>query len=692
MNNTQELTSAKGNTLSSLRVLIVIFAVLALGGGTFYGLTTRSQVPTPPTSPFIPSPTKAVRTSSLAPSASTATLVYGVWEEGKSTVKAVNADGSNNVTIAKLPSNIKDVNIISDRELLYIADTDNRDHGKKVNIYNLVTGQTSTLFEASTGFGIDDIVLSGDKKWVASWEVKFAAGANILSGGDSRVYITNINTPQNKIPIVDEQNVSASNPLRYPLFFDAFGRLFLDTFGPNGGGWNLGLWMVNADGTSLSPVPGMTDGAYSIDPIPSPDGTKIVFTGYDPTAAIQLASQTSGVFRPSIANPNLLQIMDLSNFTKTTLLGSNDGAQYANPVWLDTQQRIVFQKFKVVDSQTSKYEGTYIYDLTSGEITQIASLADKSPLEILKSKGNSLLAGNPAQNTGNLGNNYLSSFVNLFLTDVNTNTISSLISGQTLQYIDYLDKTTGKPLALEVSSATVQSTLAYSLQLKSFEIKPIEAVRGTQQNDKAGLPRCRDLLGMDKKSEWAAAQKAGKCSDSPLYLYPEKETLVIVKVKPPAHILYSELVYSDGWQVLAKPSGQMITHDGRQLNKISYTYLTSPVTQPKSGLVVNKKELKDSLEIYATRLGFSGQEITDFVSFWSQNLPDSPYYFISHFSQEESRSLLPLEINPKPDTLIQTVMYFKPLQESINLSPPSFAEIPQRQGFVAADWSGIVEE
>lgn len=704
MNNTQNASSfgpmQKGSYLDSIRTLVITLAFLVLGTGlVIYQGTRTSTLTGQNLQPSVPSPTVATNVSTvraLVNSNSEATLVYGIWEEGKSIIKTLNADGSNHTTLAKLPSNIKDVNVISESELLYIAETDEKDHGKKVHLYNLVTGEVKTVFSADPEFGIDDIVVSGDKQRLAVWEVKFVQDSRILEGGNSRVYTISLSNPANKTLIADEQNVSSTNPLRYPLFFDSLGRLFLDTFGPNGGGWNLGLWVTAADGSDLSSVPGMADGDYSIDPIPSPDGTKIAFTGYDSSAFPQLqTASTSGVLRPAIANPNLLQIMDLVTFEKITLLGSDYGAQYANPVWSDDQGKIAFLKYKVLDSETSQYQGLYVYDLLAGETTQIFTPEENQPVTILKFDQKNLYWGKESQNMGNLGNNYQSAFESFSFTNLLDSTANPIVTGLSLQFIDCLNKAPGTPLAINVSSQTPEPT-SFSLKLKSFEMKPIAQVRSPQQNEKEGTPRCRDLLGLEKRSEWAAARREGKCSDSPLYLYPEKETWVSVKVHSPAQILYSDPLYNDGWQVLARPNGQLSTADGETLNKISYNYYTplNTLNSPKSptnGLVVKREELKETLEVYAKNLGLAGGEIVDFVSFWSESLPASPFYFISHFKKSESQKMMPLEITPQPNTLIQVVMYFKPLEKVVEVPPPLFEKLPSRAGFVAVDWSGIAD-
>lgn len=93
----------------SWQVLLVLMAVLILGIGAV-GYQRVGQPRLRPSQPLPFTTPTPVKTPLLAPSPSTASLIYGTWENG-STIKAINADGSNQVTVANLPSNIKDVNI-----------------------------------------------------------------------------------------------------------------------------------------------------------------------------------------------------------------------------------------------------------------------------------------------------------------------------------------------------------------------------------------------------------------------------------------------------------------------------------------------------------------------------------------------------------------------------------------------------
>ena len=49
-----------------------------------------------------------------------------------------------------------------------------------------------------------------------------------------------------------------------------------------------------------------------------------------------------------------------------------------------------------------------------------------------------------------------------------------------------------------------------------------------------------------------------------------------------------------------------------------------------------------------------------------------------------------LDVNPKPDTEIRLIFYFKPLDEKIDLPEPVF-EKKERKGFTVVEWGGVID-
>ncbi|HID18911.1 TPA: hypothetical protein EYP27_05170, partial [Candidatus Bathyarchaeota archaeon] len=482
-------------------------AIIAVGAGAVGYQKTRKAPPATPSplaQPTVPHP----KTSSLTPSASTTTLVYGSWEEGSTIIRAVNDDGTNNVAVAILPSGIKDIHILSKDKLLYISETNQHDHGKKIVIYNLTNETTQTLAQAEPGWGIDDVILSPDKTWIAWWEVRFAPNSKILLNGQSRVYTQKIGGLAQKNLIVDEV-ATETEPIHYPLFFDHQNRLYLDSFIPNGGGWNLGLWQVNADGSNLTKMEEMAEGMFSADPKVSPDGRKIIFTAYDPGAPLQLVATSSGIRRPHIANPNLIQVMDLQTRVKTTILDSSGGSQYAQPRFSQEGTKIVFHKFQVLGPTNSEYQGVFSYNLSTGKINLLQK-PEKTTYEILgfSTNGASLLLGGCSETdeVGNLGENYRPHLKEVKKVYLESLTSDKLLSGVLFQFIALLPKSPSSPLAISLApSAAKLQERESTIKLKAFGMKLLAALRAAQQND--GALRCRERMRLVRELKQAGFLK-----------------------------------------------------------------------------------------------------------------------------------------------------------------------------------------
>ena len=56
----------------------------------------------------------------------------------------------------------------------------------------------------------------------------------------------------------------------------------------------------------------------------------------------------------------------------------------------------------------------------------------------------------------------------------------------------------------------------------------------------------------------------------------------------------------------------------------------------------------------------------------------------------EVNNLEPLEISPKPDTLVRVRLYFQPLKERIEVAEPALGA-PERNGFVVSEWGGMIK-
>ncbi|MCX6808756.1 MAG: hypothetical protein NTW50_03750 [Candidatus Berkelbacteria bacterium] len=200
------------------------------------------------------------------------------------------------------------------------------------------------------------------------------------------------------------------------------------------------------------------------------------------------------------------------------------------------------------------------------------------------------------------------------------------------------------------------------------------------------------LLWKDSASDYeiflnSEYQSLGECGKPVVYLYPEKDTNVSVKVG--ATISKSEPAYNNGWSVLAKKGGQIV------LNNVTYPYLywegkgVGVYPTITSGTVVAKDEISATLKSQLTAQGLTSKESADFLEYWLPKMPSAPYVRLTWFDTAQMNQLAPLQISPKPNTTIRVFLDFAGLTEKVNMPAQSFSA-PARNGFTAVEWGGLL--
>lgn len=182
---------------------------------------------------------------------------------------------------------------------------------------------------------------------------------------------------------------------------------------------------------------------------------------------------------------------------------------------------------------------------------------------------------------------------------------------------------------------------------------------------------------------------AVECAKPVVYLYPEKETEVIVKVG--AKIRQSDPPYQpEGWQVTAKPDGQLIL-GGKVYSSLFWDgqgWGVYPSTKGR-GFVVAGDEVVSTVRSHLAQLGLNDKEIGDFLEFWGPKLPTTPYVRLTWLMTEEMNELAPLWVRPQPETVIRVFLEFEGLKEPVSLKPQTLSA-PPRQGFTLVEWGGLL--
>jgi len=180
-----------------------------------------------------------------------------------------------------------------------------------------------------------------------------------------------------------------------------------------------------------------------------------------------------------------------------------------------------------------------------------------------------------------------------------------------------------------------------------------------------------------------------------IYLYPTIPTLVNVKIRTEGAVVVSDpqIEKENGWtNVMAHPNGILFYND-QPFRELFYESEAQNVSQPKAGFVFKKENLKKELTDFIEKLGLTREDEKDeFLEWWLPRLEafESPYWFVSILEKDEKRRIDEVTISPKPDTFIEFIAYFKPLENAEEVEKLILPPTPQRKGFTAVEWGGVI--
>ncbi len=183
---------------------------------------------------------------------------------------------------------------------------------------------------------------------------------------------------------------------------------------------------------------------------------------------------------------------------------------------------------------------------------------------------------------------------------------------------------------------------------------------------------------------------ANNTSDKPIiYLYPEQEQLVEVKLLKEQNITVSYPKYNNSWQVIAKPNGDL--KDIKTNRNLYGLYYEAKNNESKinleEGFCIKRENIVSFLEEKLSILGLNEREANEFIIYWLPRLEKNEYNYIRFASISEINKIMPLEVSPQPDTIIRVLMEFKGLNKEIKVKGQELSKV-NRNGFVLVEWGG----
>lgn len=173
-----------------------------------------------------------------------------------------------------------------------------------------------------------------------------------------------------------------------------------------------------------------------------------------------------------------------------------------------------------------------------------------------------------------------------------------------------------------------------------------------------------------------------------IYLYPETEQEISVELGKPELVTCSYPKYENFWKVKASPNGDLVDlKTGRRLYALYWEGINNNSSKIKEGFCVKGEDSAKFLEEKLEVLGLNSREAEEFIVYWLPKLEKNKYNLIRFETLGEIEENMPLEVTPKPDTLIRVMMEFKSSNKYVDLKEQKLY-IPERKGFVVVEWGG----
>ncbi len=171
-----------------------------------------------------------------------------------------------------------------------------------------------------------------------------------------------------------------------------------------------------------------------------------------------------------------------------------------------------------------------------------------------------------------------------------------------------------------------------------------------------------------------------------IYLYPQEETEVTVKLKLPGELTCTYPAYDNGWAVTAAPDGTLTDGRGQTYNYLYWEGDLSGDCDLSRGFCVAGGDTAAFLEDALAQLGLTRREANEFMVYWLPLMEQNPYNLIS-FQQESYTDRAELTVEPAPDAVLRVFMAWKGLEEPVDIPAQPLTGV-ERRGFTLVEWGG----
>ena len=176
-----------------------------------------------------------------------------------------------------------------------------------------------------------------------------------------------------------------------------------------------------------------------------------------------------------------------------------------------------------------------------------------------------------------------------------------------------------------------------------------------------------------------------------IYLYPEQEQSVSIKLDYNGELACTYPQYEDGWNVIAKPDGTLKNlKDSREYSYLYWEGIANVNWDMSKGFVIAGSDTVQFLQEKLQYMGLTPKEYNEFIVYWLPILQENKYNLIT-FAGKDYEALAKLAIDPEPDSVLRIMMLYKPLEEVTAVEEQKFEPFT-RTGFTVVEWGGTKVE
>ncbi len=172
-----------------------------------------------------------------------------------------------------------------------------------------------------------------------------------------------------------------------------------------------------------------------------------------------------------------------------------------------------------------------------------------------------------------------------------------------------------------------------------------------------------------------------------IYLYPEVQTDVEVKLEYNGELYCTYPEYKDGWSVTAYPDGTIIDKaTGKEYSYLFWDGFSDVQYDMSRGFVVRGEDTAEFLQDTLARMGLTPREYNEFIVYWLPQMQNNEYNLIA-FQTDVYTDNAKLTVTPTPDSMLRVFMTYKALEEPIEVKEPVIEPFV-REGFCVVEWGG----